>query len=588
MKLSATALVLIWTLAALAGLTARAADCANASVGLTPLNDLGTGLYLGQFEGGLYPGGSNYLPPAHDAEGLARAAGVEPLDMLGNPSPTGKMVLLSIGMSNTTQEFCGSSNPAQPCASWTFAGQAAVDTQINHATLVIVNGAMGGQTAMTWDSPTDPNYDRVRDTLLVPQGLSEAQVQVAWVKVANAQPSVSLPAANSDAYTLETFTGGVMRALKSRYPNIQIAFVSSRIYAGYARNTSTLNPEPYAYESGFSMKWLIEAQIDQMAGGGVDPRAGDLDYNAAAPWIAWGAYLWADGLAPRSDGLIWQCSDLDSDGTHPAQSGEQKVGAMLLDFMFSSPFASPWFRSGTGPIGDGDCDDDGDVDLSDWASVSACLAGPGVAPDMDCTCADFNGDGDGDLADFAAFQAAFAVAPQVMDPAFDDFERAGLGENWRVIAGPVGIVNASDIGVVSSGAGVAAWQGSTFAADQFSEGVLSAAWNPANNLEVGVRMSLANGARYAFRRMGGGALSLRYESGGSPVILASAPGPALAPGDTVRIEVEGGAIRGMINGAVVLTAADSNIVNGTAGVTFLAATGTPAAYFESWSGGSIP
>jgi hypothetical protein len=35
------------------------------------------------------------------------------------------------------------------------------------------------------------------------------------------------------------------------------------------------------------MKWLIEAQIDQMANGGtiVDERAGDLIYNTVAPYL---------------------------------------------------------------------------------------------------------------------------------------------------------------------------------------------------------------------------------------------------------------------------------------------------------------
>ena len=46
---------------------------------------------------------------------------------------------------------------------------------------------------------------------------------------------------------------------KSRYPNLRLAYLSSRIYAGYAQ--TALNPEPYAYESGFSVKWLIERQL---------------------------------------------------------------------------------------------------------------------------------------------------------------------------------------------------------------------------------------------------------------------------------------------------------------------------------------
>ncbi len=325
----------------LAAAAGHASDCSVTSVGFLPLNQLGTGLYLGQFQGGLYPGGTNTMPAAHFNAGAAFAAGVIPRNVLGNPDPSGKYVLLSLGMSNTTQEFC--SQPGTlPCNAWTFMGQAAPDTRVNHSTLVIANGARGGQTTSTWDSPTDPNYDMVNANVLMAQGLSEAQVQALWIKCADAQPTVSLPNSAANAYAMVTELGNVCRAVRTRYPNVRVVFLSSRIYAGYA--SSTLNPEPYAYETGFAVKWLIEAQINQMAGGPIDPRAGDLNYNTVAPWIAWGPYLWADGLTPRAgDGLTWACADLESDGTHPSTSGEQKVGSMLLNFFLNSPHASPWF-----------------------------------------------------------------------------------------------------------------------------------------------------------------------------------------------------------------------------------------------------
>lgn len=310
------------------------------------LIDLTTGSYLG-FSGGLYPNGTNAPPAAHDSVGRARARAIQPLDTSGAPAAAGKIVLLSVGMSNTTQEFCAGGSTPNACTSWSFMGQAAADPTINHATLVLVNGARGGQDARTWATAAAANYDTVRLNRLAPLGLTERQVQIVWLKEADAAPTISLPASQADAYQLESLLGAIGRALKTRYPNVQQVFLSSRIYAGYA--TTALNPEPFAYESGFAVKWLVAAQIQQMQSGGTatDSVAGDLNYNnSSAPWMAWGPYLWANGLNARSDGLTWAASDFVSDGTHPSQSGQTKVGTLLRTFFTTSPYTRCWFVAG--------------------------------------------------------------------------------------------------------------------------------------------------------------------------------------------------------------------------------------------------
>jgi hypothetical protein len=324
-----------------------ASNCAGTSTGSVPLTDLGAGLYLGQFEGGLYPGGANAMPEPHLLAGLAAAAAVVPRDGSGAPDPQhGKVVLLSLGMSNTTLEFCILDGGTTGCTPESFMGQAAADPAVNHATLAIVNGARGGQDAIRWLDPAGANYANVA-TLLASQGLTEAQVQVVWVKQADASPTTSLPAGGADAYTLEARLGTIARTLRTRYPNVRQVFFSSRIYAGYA--SRALNPEPYAYETGLAVKWVVEAQITQMATPGTpaDPVAGDLDYGGGAPWIAWGPYLWADGTTARSDGLAYACADLAGDGTHPASGAVRKVGTLLLEFFLGSPVTQPWFAAGS-------------------------------------------------------------------------------------------------------------------------------------------------------------------------------------------------------------------------------------------------
>jgi hypothetical protein len=392
---------------------AAIACCPTFAAALTPLNDLGSNLYLNQFPGGLYPNGSNALPAAHLAEGVARANSIQPLNTLGQPDPAnGKYVLLSIGMSNATQEFSGGGGPLG-FSPYSFMGQAAFYPTVNRDRLVIFNGARGGQTTSTWDSPTDLNYANIADALTT-SDLSEAQVSAVWVKTANAGPANSLPSQQADAFALKTGFGNIARALRVRYPNLKLVFFSSRTYGGYA--TTQLNPEPYAYESGFGVKWVIESQINQMAGLGTDPQAGDLNYTSSAPLLAWGAYLWADGTNPRSDGLVWTRSDFGNDGTHPSNAGRAKVGSLLLDFFLTSDLTRPWFVDPDATALPGDADNDGDVDVQDLGRLASNWQRLG-----NWSMGDFNIDGVIDVADLGLLASNWqAGVDNLTGPALDE------------------------------------------------------------------------------------------------------------------------------------------------------------------------
>lgn len=309
--------------------------------GLIPLTDLGAAGYAG-LPGGLYPNGANEMPAEHAQAGAIAASRIQPLDSLGNPAGEGKIILLSVGIANAAEEFCGDTN--SNCTIESFAGQASQRADLN-PNLALVNGAIYGRDTTAWDSRDDENYNLIRDELLLPQGLTEQQVQVVWLKLANgnAARQETLPANQADAYILMRQLGNVIRTLKERYPNLLQVFLSSRSYAGYAPQSA--NPEPYAYESGFAVKWVIEAQINQMAAGGesVDERAGNLNYQRLSPWIAWGPYLWASGSSPRSDGFSWQPTDVDGDGVRPSPAGIQKIGQLLHNFFATSPTTAPWF-----------------------------------------------------------------------------------------------------------------------------------------------------------------------------------------------------------------------------------------------------
>lgn len=309
-----------------------------------PLNELGLDTYLGQ-PGGLYPEGQNRPPSAHALAGFRRTLQIRPLDLEGRPSAQGKIVLLSIGMSNASQEFCHN-NPRESCWPWSFIGLAGEDLDVAHDHLVIVNGARAGQTVRAWMSPESPNYTALEDSLLPTYEVSPLQVQVIWLKQVHSNPQVSIPDQNSDARLLARDLAALVRTLKIRFPNLQQVFLSSRTYGGYS--TDPLNPEPYAYESGFAVKWLIGAQIAQQLRHSTPPGFGELRYTAHIPWLAWGPYLWANGDQTRADGFEWLADDV-TDGIHPSEHGIQKVAEALLIFFKSSPFTACWF------LADGDC-----------------------------------------------------------------------------------------------------------------------------------------------------------------------------------------------------------------------------------------
>ncbi len=289
---------------------------AKPSTGLVPLDQMtAEEKYKGE-DGGLYGGGRNTPPEEHLKAALAEAARICPLDAEGKPAPEGKIVLLSIGMSNTTQEFSKFKDLADR--------DPAKSPQV-----VIVDGAQGGQDAARW-STNDARAWTVAEQRLRAAGVAPQQVQAVWMKHARIGPAQygEFP---KHADELKGHILASLNIARERYPNLRLVFLSSRIYAGYA--VTPLNPEPYAYESAFAVRGLIQDQIRGEAKGPVK-----------APLLLWGPYLWGDGVTPRkSDGLVWQREDLGGDGTHPSNSGREKVARLLLGFLKSDPCAKTWF-----------------------------------------------------------------------------------------------------------------------------------------------------------------------------------------------------------------------------------------------------
>jgi hypothetical protein len=277
------------------------ADCSLSSTGLIPLTDMGRRRYRG-FRGGLYPAGRNRPTIAYLRRGLAASRRVRPID--------GRIVLLSVGMSNATEEFAA------------FKRAADRDPAKNES-LTIVDGAQDG-----WDAArvrAEPEYWDIVDTRLAAADVSANQVQAVWLKESIAGDGRRFP---RDARALQADLRAILRAMRARYPNLRLVYLSSRTYGGYA--VTGLNPEPAAYDSGYAVRGVIQERMNGKVKGA---------------WLGWGPYLWTDGLRGRNDGLVWECDDVAEDGTHPSKTGVQKVVNLLMTFFKTDPTARRWFVS---------------------------------------------------------------------------------------------------------------------------------------------------------------------------------------------------------------------------------------------------
>jgi hypothetical protein len=279
--------------------SSTSADCTLTRTGLIPLTDMGKRRYRGH-RGGLYPGGVNRPPQKYLRNALAAAKRVRPID--------GKIVLLSLGMSNASAEFSA------------FKKSADRDPQKN-SSLVVVDGAQDGfdsrrarsQTAF-WDNA---------DQRLADEDVTPEQVQAVWLKEAVAGEQRPFP---RDARGLQSDLRAIIKIMRVRYPNVKLVYLSSRTYGGYA--ITGLNPEPAAYDSAYAVRGIIQERIRGKLKG---------------PHLLWGPYLWTDGAAGRSDGLVWTCEDVEEDGTQPSKAGVQKVVNLLTAFFKTDPTAKRWY-----------------------------------------------------------------------------------------------------------------------------------------------------------------------------------------------------------------------------------------------------
>ena len=295
------------------------------STPIVPVTDLGTGTYLGA-EGGLYLNGSNVMPASHDSDGVGFAQSIQPLDANGNPDPNGKIALMSMGMSVTFDTF------------QKFMQNGAADTSINK-NLVFVPAAQPRLGAVDWANIDGPAWVDTFNYFIPQAGVTPQQIVAAWVENVDANPIGSFP---QDMATLQAEYETAAQLMHTEFPNLKLAFFTSREYGAYENGLPHGgDKEPYAYQSAFAVRGMIEDQLNGVAAMNYNPANGPV----MAPWVAWGPYIWSNGLIARSDGLVWPCYYFESDGQHPSEKtgGSEQDANMLMNFLKTDDATAPWF-----------------------------------------------------------------------------------------------------------------------------------------------------------------------------------------------------------------------------------------------------
>jgi hypothetical protein len=295
----------------------------NASGGWlpAPLTEL-EGTYKGE-TGGLYGDGRN-APPGEHAQAIDHELTlVVPRDARGRVTQSGRIGLIAIGQSTNRIEFRAFS---------ALASHRPVAPQV-----VLLNAAQDGMVLNNWAQAREPWAVALEEVRRA--GLTRAQVQVAWLQLAQIFPWRYGDFAQRTAAYAERL-GKVVRTARELFPNLRLVLLSSSKYSGYAPKGP--NHEPFAYEDGFGVREAIRRQITGDPAWNWDPSRG----RVVAPVLLWGPYKWSRAAQPRTgDGFSWTRADVGPDGVHDSRSGRRKIAELLWASLVHNPYTASWFGS---------------------------------------------------------------------------------------------------------------------------------------------------------------------------------------------------------------------------------------------------
>jgi hypothetical protein len=287
-----------------------------------PITDLAKRTYLG-FTGGLYPGGINRPTGAYKRD-LQKFAGlIKPLNKIGiSDSVVGRICFISLGGSTSGHLMDSLKQKTMR------------DTATN-SFLKLLNCSNGGGRASFQQimNPNDPYWDHVRK-IITTSSVTYNQVQVIYLESEDSLQMVSFP---ERPLAVKDDIAAAVRTCKTKFANLKLVYLLGRTTTFDDGVNQVTNTEPCPYYNGWACKFMIEDQINGVAG---TQYKGD---SAVSPLVTWGWYEWADGTSvPRKDGFVWPES-MTADGLHASNEGEDTLATRFKNFLLTDPYANIWY-----------------------------------------------------------------------------------------------------------------------------------------------------------------------------------------------------------------------------------------------------
>jgi len=296
--------------------TASVDNAVRSDTAKIPLNDLGTGMFMG-YMGGLYPNGANEPSGQYAADLSDVSSSIVPLDKSGNPLNTGKIVFISLGASVGGHMMKALIPKTE-------------NNPLTNPSLLLINCNQGAGFASLNHimNPADAYWSRVDRTITAKT--SAKQVQVIYLETDDTTNARWPDKANLVKNDIDS----CLRFFKKKFPNVKLVYVLGRTRTfGFMKYW---NREPNPYYFGWGCKWAIEDQINGVPG--TTYKGSD----AVAPMLTWGFYEWADSQPRKTDGFSWNAYQT-VDGLHASTEGQDTLTTRFQNFLLTDRYASIWY-----------------------------------------------------------------------------------------------------------------------------------------------------------------------------------------------------------------------------------------------------